>query len=329
MALVDTSFNAEELSPLGGDNPRAIDSPRSHLDSAFRGLLMCCAGVVFVIVSAITVFLALKAWPVLDSTGLKFFTTSRWVPGENEFGILGDILGTITVAIVALIVALPISLATALAINEYVTGQVRRILVLLIDLLAAVPSLVYGLCGVIVFNGWLLGPGTWLNKHAAFFPLFRSGPGSVGRSLFVCGLVVGIMVTPIITSVSREVMSQVPREQCEGAFALGGTKWGMITDVILPFSRNGVIGAALLGMGRALGETMAVTLILSMDNIPTSHILFAGGGTIPSLIVNWYSQVGPGRGLDALTLAGLALFALTLGVNVIARLIVSRGGRRG
>jgi phosphate transport system permease protein len=195
------------------------------------------------------------------------------------------------------------------------------------DLLAAIPSLVYGLWGVIVFDTWLIGPTTWLSKYAAFFPLFRPGTGRVGRSLFVCGLVVAIMITPIITSVSREVMSQTPRDQCEGALALGGTKWGMITDVILPFGRNGIIGAALLGLGRALGETIAVTLILSITSFPISHILYPGGGTAPALIVNWYDQVGSGRGLDALTLAGLTLFMLTLSVNIVARIIVSRSGR--
>jgi phosphate transport system permease protein len=313
------------ISRDGEDLPRKVDSPRSGRDSAFRVVLMSCAGIVVLLVLAITLFLAQKAWPVLQTRGLKFFTTSVWEPGTNgDYGILGDLLGTVTVAVVALLVAFPISLATALAINEYVPGVARRVLITLVDLLAAVPSLVYGLWGVTVFDAWVTGLTTWLTDHAAFFPLFQAGPGKVGRSLFVCGLVVAIMVTPIITSVSREVMSQVPREQCEGALALGGTKWGMITDVILPFSRNGIIGAALLGLGRALGETIAVTLILSVTNLPNTHILYPGGGTIPALIVDWYAQVGSGRGLDALTLAGLTLFALTLGVNIIARIIVSR-----
>jgi phosphate transport system permease protein len=321
-----------ELAPVVAgereDSPRTIRSPRSHLDTAFRGVLMTCASSVVVLILAIILFLARRAWPVLDSSGLQFFTTSVWSPGDpGRYGILGDLLGTVTVAVIALVVAFPISLATALAINEYVPGLAKRALITLIDLLAAVPSLVYGLWGVIVFDGWLTGSTLWLTKYAAFFPLFRPGTGNVGRSLFVCGLVVAVMVTPIITSVSREVMSQVPREQCEGALALGGTKWGMVTDVIMPFARNGIIGAALLGLGRALGETMAVTLILSITGAATSHILYAGGGTVPALIVDWYSQVGPGRGLDALTLAGLTLFALTLGVNVVARIIVSRSGR--
>jgi phosphate transport system permease protein len=321
-----------ELTPLSSsdsaDSPRAVESPRSRWDTAFRVVLMSSAGVVVLLVLAITLFLAQKAWPVLQSSGLRFFTTSVWQPGtRGVYGIFGDLLGTATVATIALVVAFPISLATALAINEYVPGAARRLLISLIDLLAAVPSLVYGLWGVTVFDAWVTGPTIWLTKWAAFFPLFQQGPGKVGRSLFVCGLVVSIMVIPIVTSVSREVMSQVPREQCEGAFALGGTKWGMITEVILPFARNGIVGAALLGLGRALGETIAVTLILSVTNVPTSHILYPGSGTVPALIVDWYDQVGSGRGLDALTLAGLTLFALTLAVNIVARIIVSRSGR--
>jgi phosphate transport system permease protein len=321
----------QELAPVtgrdGDDYPRIIQSPRARSDKLFRMLLMSCAGTVVLLIFAIVVFLAERAWPVLEHSGVSFFTTSNWEPGIQKYGILGDLLGTATVAAIALVCALPISLATALAINEYVPGFARRVLIVLVDLLAAVPSIVYGLWGVAVLDAWLAGPTTWMTKYADFFPLFQPGEGQIGRSLFVCGLVVAVMVTPIVTSVSREVMSQTPRDQCEGAFALGGTKWGVITDVILPFSRNGIIGAALLGLGRALGETIAVTLILSVTNRPTSHILFAGGGTIPALIVDWYSQVGPGRGLDALTLAGLVLFAMTLGVNIVARAIVSRGAR--
>lgn len=314
---------------VDNDTPRVVHTPRSRPDTAFRAVLLGCAALVVFLIVAIIAFLAQKAWPVLQATGLHFFTTSVWQPGSKSgYGILGDILGSITVGVLALMVAFPISLSTALAINEYVPGILKRALITLIDLLAAVPSLVYGLWGVIVFNAWLNGSTIWLTKHAAFFPLFRPGPGQVGRSLFVCGLVVGIMATPIITSVSREVMSQVPRDQCEGALALGATKWGMVTDVIFPFARNGIIGAALLGLGRALGETIAVTLILSITNFPTGHILYAGGGTIPALIVQWYAETMSGRGLQALTLAGLTLFVITLGVNVFARAIVSRSGAR-
>ncbi|HUB70659.1 MAG TPA: phosphate ABC transporter permease subunit PstC [Acidimicrobiales bacterium] len=307
--------------------PRTLSRQRSRPDTAFRLLLVCCASVVVLLIFAIIVFLANKGWPVLRTSGLNFFSSSVWQPATGRFGVLGDLLGSVTVALIALLVAFPVSLATALAINEYVPGPARRVLITLVDLLAAVPSLVFGLWGVIVFDSWLIGPSAWLSKHAAFFPLFQPGQGELGRSLFVCGLVVGVMVTPIITSVSREVMSQTPRDLCEGALALGGTKWGMVTDVILPFARNGIIGAALLGLGRALGETMAVTLILSITNVPMSHILYAGGGTIPALIVDWYDQVGPGRGLDALTLAGLSLFVVTLAVNVVARIITSRSAR--
>jgi phosphate transport system permease protein len=310
------------------DAPRVLENPRSARDKAFRALLLACAAVAVILIVAILLFLAEKAWPVLETSGLQFFTTSVWEPGvHGKFGILGDLLGTITVAVVALVVAFPVSLATALCVNEYAPLRLRRPLISMVDLLAAVPSIVFGLWGVLVFDSWLSGPTTWLTKYAAFFPLFRPAPGQVSRSLFECGLVVGVMVIPIITAVSREVMAQTPREQCEGALALGSTKWGMVSNVIFPFARKGIIGAALLGLGRALGETMAVTLILSITNAPISHILYAGGGTIPALIVDWYNQVGPGRGLDALTLAGLTLFALTLIVNAVARIIVSRSAR--
>ena len=312
-----------------GDSPRHVESPRSGLDRAFRVVLMSCAGVVVLLVFAITLFLAQKAWPVLQTRRLWFLHDfGLGARDRAEYGILGDLLGTVVVAVVALAVAFPISLATALAINEYVPGAARRVLITLIDLLAAVPSLVYGLWGVTVFDTWVTGPTTWLSKYAAFFPLFQPGPGQ-GRPLAVRMRAGGgdhgdphrHLGQP------RGHVAGAPASNAKGRSALGGTKWGMVTDVILPFARNGIIGAALLGLGRALGETIAVTLILSVTNLPTSHILYPGGGTVPALIVDWYAQVGSGRGLDALTLAGLTLFALTLGVNIVARIIVSRSGR--
>ena len=162
-----------------------------------------------------------------------------------------------------------------------------------------------------------------MGHHLSFFPLFRITSDSVGQSLFLAGLVVGIMVIPIVTSISREIMSQVPRDQCEAALALGGTRWGMVTDVILPFARNGIIGSALLGLGRALGEVIAVTVVLSANDRLTSHILEPGGGSVASLIVREFLGSSTLE-QSALMVAGLALFALTLSVNMGARLIVLR-----
>jgi phosphate transport system permease protein len=237
--------------------------------------------------------------------------------------MLGVLLGTVMIAGLALLVALPVSLAAGLAINEYAPRWARRWLTALVDLLAVVPSLIYGLWGLKVLSPESAGVSIWLSHHASFIPFFREPDTTYGESIFLCGLVVGIMIIPIVTSVSREVMSQAPREACEGALALGGTKWGMVTDVILPFARNGILGGVLLGLGRALGETVAVLLILSQTNTIHWNILGPGGGQIPALIANLFFSLPP-LGKSALTLAGLLLFVTILGINVAARRVVGR-----
>ena len=175
-----------------------------------------------------------------------------------------------SIALVALFVALPVALAIALAINEYMPRRASRALTALVDLLAAVPSIVFGLWGLFYVDPHLRNTTRWLSDHGDFFPPFRVVGTSLGNSLFVAGLIVGIMVLPIIASISREVMSQVPRDQCEAALGLGGTRWGMVTSVILPFSRNGIVGASMLGLGRAMGETIAVSIIL-LERQPHQH----------------------------------------------------------
>ena len=165
----------------------------------------------------------------------------------------------------------------------------------LVDLLAAVPSIVFGLWGLFYVDPHFHDTAKWLSVHASFFPPFRVVGTTLGNSLFEAGLIVGIMVLPIIASISREVMSQVPRDQCEAALGLGGTRWGMVTSVILPFSRNGIVGMSMLGLGHAMGETIAVSIILLTDNRINSHILQPGGGSISALIVNELSSDGSHR----------------------------------
>jgi phosphate transport system permease protein len=232
------------------------------------------------------------------------------------------------VATIALLLAAPIAVATALAINEYLPRRLRRLVTSLVDLLAALPSIIYGLWGKYFLDHHLFLTSTWLGHHADFFPLFRLVPGQhIAGSLFLAGIVVAIMVLPLMTAISREVMSQVPREDCEAALALGGTRWGMITDVVLPFSRNGIVGGAMLGLGRALGETIAVSLVMLPNFQLTSHILLPGGGTVSVLIVDQFA--GGGQLLQsALTVAGLTLFAVTLSINIGARLVLGQGKRR-
>ena len=237
------------------------------------------------------------------------------------------LLGSIAIATVAVIIAFPISIATALMINEYAPIRLRRHLTTIIDLLATVPSIVYGFWGLEVVSSIQVGPARWLAHNFGFIAFFRSpSPGYFGKSIFATGLVCALTIVPIVTSVSREVMAQAPREVCEAALGIGGTRWGMVTEVILPFSRNGIVGAALLGFGRGLGETMIPVLMLSTALKITPNILGPNGlGSIAAEITREFVDSGK-QEESALILAALVLFATTLLVTYVARLIVTRSG---
>jgi phosphate transport system permease protein len=235
------------------------------------------------------------------------------------------LVGSIAIALIAVAIAAPISLATALMINEYAPRQLKPVLTAVIDLLATVPSIVYGFWGLLLISDLQAAPARWLVDHASFVPIFRTpSPGLYVKSIFACGLICAVTIIPIITSISREVMAQAPRDVCEAALSLGGTRWGMVTDVILPFSRNGILGAVLLGIGRGLGETMIVVLVLSQGNHLTSALMGPGGlGSIAAQITeNFVASSVITK--SALILLGLVLFATTLAINVVARLIVER-----
>ena len=308
----------------GHSRDRVDLSPRrTGPDQLFRVVLFACASTVLVIIAGIVIFLFIRARPAWHHQGFRLFTSGSWNPSGFAFGLEGALAGSATIAAVALVVAAPVALATALAINEYVPRGLRPPLIALVDLLAALPSLIFGLWGKFFLDRHVYRTTIWVGNHAAFFPFFRLQGPRVGLSLFLAGLVVAIMIVPLMTSVSREVMSQVPRDDCEAALALGGTRWGMITDVILPFSRNGIVGAAMLGLGRALGETVAVSLVLASDERLTSHILQPGGGSVSALIVREFNGAGALE-KSALTAAGLALFAVTLAINIGARGVLGR-----
>jgi phosphate transport system permease protein len=315
-----TTINGQ---PTSVDARVDLRTPRGRADRLFRAALIACASTVLIVIALILGFLAWTARTSWYHFHVGLFTDVFSVNAQ-KFGIKADLIGSIVIGIVALCVASPIAIATALAINEYVPRWVRAPLTTLVDLLAALPSIIYGLWGALFLDHQMHGTVVWLRDHASFFPPFRVDGPQIGGGLFEAGIVVGIMVLPLMTSITREVMSQVPREDCEAALALGGTRWGMISTVILPFSRNGIVGGAMLALGRALGETIAVSLILNIDNSTTSHILQPHGGAIAAAIVSNFQ--GASRLEDsALTAAGLTLFALTLTVNVAARYIVARG----
>jgi phosphate transport system permease protein len=279
-----------------------------------------------VILVLIGVFLFQRSLPALRAGGIGFFTTVDLSPtptANHPFGIAALIFGTVQISVIALLIAAPVSLATALFISEYAPRALKRPLTSIIELLAAVPSLIYGLWGFFYLQPRMIGTAEWLNAHLSFIPIFRVTLPLYTSSVFIASTVLALMIVPISTAVMREVFSQAPPGEKEGALALGATRWGMIRAVVLPFGRGGIIGGAMLGLGRALGETIAVAIIISPIFAINWHILQSGGNTIPATIVLRFSE-SSGLALSVLMAAGLTLFAITLVVNMVASFVIAR-----
>ncbi|HTT86612.1 MAG TPA: phosphate ABC transporter permease subunit PstC, partial [Acidimicrobiales bacterium] len=265
-------------SPYEEEIPIPLQAAETRADRVFRRVLAASSATVLLLLAATVVFLVAKGWTALRQAGFHFITDVVWSPDTHHFGVAPLLIGSLAIAVVAVAVAAPVGIATALMINEYAPRRLRSLLTSIVDLLATVPSIVYGFWGLEVVSSLQSGPAKWIADNFGFVPLFRTpAPGSYVKSVFATGLVCALTIIPIITSVSREVMAQAPRDACEAALGLGGTKWGMVTDVILPFSRNGIVGAVLLGIGRGLGETMIVVLMLSSANHLTGGILGPNG----------------------------------------------------
>ncbi|WP_377271832.1 phosphate ABC transporter permease subunit PstC [Peterkaempfera sp. SMS 1(5)a] len=315
---------APDLPP---DRPRAIRALPTAGDRVFRGVLRGAGSAVLVVMGLIAAFLVYRAGTAIKATGWGFLTTQDWTPGTHRFGVGSMLPNGILIAVIALLIAVPVSLAAALYISEYAPERLRRPLISLVDLMAAVPSIVYGLWGLFFLQPALLGTLAWVSRHLGFLPFltvrFGDAATSYTSSTLIAGVVVSLMVIPIVTSLSREVFSQAPQGEREGAHALGGTRWGMIRTVVLPFGRGGVIGAVMLGFGRAMGETIAVALIISPVYTVAWHVLERGGNSIPAMIALRYSEAGDFN-LSALMAAGLVLFLVTLVVNVLASVVISR-----
>jgi phosphate transport system permease protein len=313
---------------------RSLKSRPSLSDSMFRGVSGTGGSLVLVIEVLIGVFLAYSAWPALRKAGWSFLTTQTWNAEGGAFGIAAVVIGTALIGLTAVVVAVPLALGTSLYISEYAPKRFQRILITLIDLMAAVPSVVFGLWGSYLFQWRVILPeARWLNDWFYWVPIFqvdginRSNPltslDSYSASTFVAGIVVGLMITPIIGSIMREAFGQAPLGEREGAYALGSTRWAMIRAVVLPFGRGAIIGGTMLGLGRALGETMAVLLIISPVYHIQPHIRQSGTSSVSSLIALEFSESNQ-FGISALMAAGLALFAITLLVNMLAAQIVAR-----
>jgi phosphate transport system permease protein len=302
---------------------------RSRADQSYRIFARAGGGLTLALMALIGLFLVIRSWSALRVAGFGFFTRSVWQPGQGAFGVWAALLGTFLIAIIALAIAVPVAICSALYVTEYAPARLRRPLTSFIDVLAAIPSLIYGLWGRAFLQPRAILLSRWLGSHLGFIPFFHTqnaeSVASYPASTFIAGLVVALMVVPICTAVMREVFSQAPPGEKEGALALGGTKWGVIRTVVLPFGRGGIIGGSMLGLGRALGETIAVTLLISPNFDPHSltHVLQTGGNSIASLIALRWSE-STTFGISALMAAGLTLFVVTLVVNAIASIIVAR-----
>jgi phosphate transport system permease protein len=313
--------------------PRKISKASTGADAVFVLGARAVGASVLVITGGVGVFLAWQAYPTLKHYGLSFFTESDWNPDQDVIGIAAVLCGTISVALVAMFFAFPLSLLTALYISEYAPVRFKPTLVALIDLMAAVPSIVYGLWGFFLIMPHAAAFALWLQKHFGSIPLSdvkNTDPDAAvwdatryTASAFCAGIAVSMMVLPMACAVMRQVFSQTPQGEKEAALALGATKWGMIRAVVLPFGRGGIIGGTMLGLGRALGETIAVVLIVSPSFVIKPRILEIGTTTVSSLIAGRFGEASAAQ-LSALLAAGFVLFLITLVVNTAAAVVVNR-----
>ena len=298
-------------------------------DRIFQVLITAFAVCIPLLLVVIAISILLAAWPVLSEAGLSFVSGSEWDVSEGKFGAAPAIYGTLVSSALALMLATPLALGVSIFLSEIAPKWLRTPVGFVVDLLAAIPSVVYGLWGIFVLIPLMRDPVAPFIKDTLGLgatPLF-SGP-NYGYSMLSAGVILAIMILPFISAVTREVLLAVPQSQRDAALALGATRWEMIRDAVLPYARSGIIGGIILGLGRALGETMAVTMLIG-NRPEISASLFAPGYTMASLIANEFSEATSDMHLSALMAVGAVLFAITLIVNALARWLVWRVTRGG
>ncbi|MFM2113834.1 MAG: phosphate ABC transporter permease subunit PstC [Ilumatobacteraceae bacterium] len=318
--------------------PREMTVIYSRADKIFRGIVTAGALTSLVLLGLIASFLILRSSETFREFGFRFITGSEWfsdgfqdvladgseaTASKSVFSIGPMIVGSLVVAAIAMLFAVPLSIGGALYIEFYAPRAIHRILVSMLDLAAAIPSLIFGLWGIQVFTSLGVRWATLLNDRLGFIPLFSVEFENFGRSPFTAGCVLAALVVPITTSVAREVYSRTPRDLIDTCYALGGSKWGAIRAVVLPYGRSGVIAGAMLGLGRALGETVAIYLMLNLVFKYSYQVLDSAGGNVASMIVLKFGEATD-REISALIASGLVLFVITLIVNMIASNIVQR-----
>jgi phosphate transport system permease protein len=305
--------------PLHGGSRRA--------DQLFRWLCLASGLLVLVVLGLILVSTTNEAMPAFRQEGIHFLTSDQWIPGQGRFGALAFIYGTLVVSAIAVVIAVPVSIGLALFITEIAPQRLRTPVVYLIDLLAAIPSVVYGLWGILVFGPAIAGQYERISSAFDGIPVLGTlFHGNSQRSFMTAGIILAVMITPIVTSISKEVFATVPQDQKEAALGLGATRFEMIRGAVFPYSRTGLVGAVMLGLGRAMGETIAVALVIGSTPAITAH-LFSQGDAMAAVVANEFGEAS-GTHRAALIGLGVVLFIMTVIVNLLARQVTSRADRR-
>ncbi|MFD4266691.1 phosphate ABC transporter permease subunit PstC [Rhodococcus sp. NPDC058481] len=313
------------ITPTPAASSKTVTRPG---DRVFTSMATGSAVFITVLIAAIGAFLVWRAVPALARNEVNFLTSSKWDTqdiNEMAFGVLDLFQVTVLVSVFALLLAMPVALGIAIFLTEYSPKRLARPLAYVIDLLAAVPSIVYGLWGLLIFAPAIKPLAVWLNENLSWFPLFATGSGSIagGGTIFTAGIVLAVMILPIITAVTREVFVQTPTAQIEAALALGATKWEVVKTTVIPFGKSGYISGSMLGLGRALGETMALYMILRTTSKAFGWSLFDSGSTIASKIALGYAEFNNDIQAGAYIAVGLVLFILTFVVNAAARAAIA------
>jgi phosphate transport system permease protein len=305
-------------------------------DKIYSGVIFAASLVVLAIIIGIVGLLFQSALPAIKKFGVPFFYTTKWIPNKDVFGSLAFIFGTLYSSFWALLLAVPVSIGAAIFLSEMAPKWLRTPVGFLIELLAAIPSVVYGIWGVFVMSPWInehIETPIHNNPALAKLPLFATPPQ--GSDMLAASLILAIMITPYITAVSRDILRAIPRVVRDGSFALGATQWETINGVVLPYARAGIIGAVILGLGRALGETMAVTMVIGNSGSGLNWSLFSPGYTMSSIIANELREASSAMHSAALVEIALVLFVVTMIVNGAARILVmytakdiNQGGKR-
>jgi phosphate transport system permease protein len=317
---------------------RVLTNKPRFSDRVFRGIVTLGGFTSLVILGLISLFLLYRGFSVLRSEGFSFITDYEWVSSINSDGTEGEVAstygvgamlaGTIVTAIIALLIGGPVAVLAALYLAFYAPIRTRKFLVSVVDLMAAFPSILFGLWGLNVLMDQGIYVAELLNRYLGWIPIFQVPVPVFLRSPFIAGLVLAIMIIPIVTSVAREIFAQTPLDRIQAAYALGATRWAMIKAVAIPYGYSGVVGGAMLGLGRAMGETVAVFTVLNIVYRANFDILLGAGGNLASHIILKFGEASSEE-IKALMAAGFVLFLLTLAVNLLADFIVARTGKRG